>query len=483
MFEPESGISTCIIILQKIKTNGTNIVKCLDLSEIDNIIDKYNYFADVVWKEHPRNKNDIISFKIKKLEEIKFESITQNVFYNNIDYVFNISNDIFQKIENGSDFLETILKAEAGVISGQDDLFVDYDYRIVEKKVKEFIQGEKIDSLNKMLREKLSKLEKLPKFNADNIVDYVKGENIEKYYFNSYFKLYYEPDLLLRPGIKNNKMRINKLIVFDKKSTYTIKAVVTDRIIIPKSNNEVRFYYSTNDDIDYLYYCCGILNSSLMKFYYSGKMGNRQFPIKKINDNNKDIYELLVQNIKQIHKITSDFQKLKIGKIDFESKYFINNIINELEVYPIEEKNKYFDLHVPKNIGSRLFIESPQISEKDDRIIKLNKDGLELICKDKNIAKILFEHYFKHAYGDLNELDIYINITQMDESKFNKIKNEISEKIRLIENKINILVYALYFDIKVDHKHGKILNEKKILSNKFVKAIEKDISTILQQPK
>lgn len=89
---------------------------------------------------------------------------------------------------------------------------------------------------------------------------------------------------------------------------------------------------------------------------------------------------------------------------------------------------------------------------------------------------MIFKKYLKDAYGNLNELNININLTEMQESKFNKIKDEIQKEIELIEKNIDLFVYALYFNLKVKYKNGKILNKEELLSNKNVKKIERFIN-------
>jgi len=476
LFEPEAGIATSIIVLRKVKCSKDHLVRCLDLSSMKSIVEKYNAIAEVTWKEFHRNKNDIVSFRTRRVDEFEFIEVFQRELYNNIDYIFTFNKDIHNKIEQNSEFLENVLQAEAGVISGQDDLFVDYNVMKLETQVREFLTKKDIQRINKMLREKLEKLENLPEFSKENIVDYVKGENIEKYFFSNLYALYYDPPLLLRPGKKENKMMLHKLIVFDKKSTYTIKAVVTEKTIIPKSNNEVRFYYSENDNLDFLYYCCGILNSSLMKFYYAGKMGNRQFPIKKITNSNISIYIPLVKEVKKIQKTKSDYQKFTKGNINFESDFFKGSVSPTLDLFSIEEPNEYFDLKVPTALGTNFLVESPRIFSEDGRVILLNAGGLKVVCKDDRIARMIFERYFENTYGDLQELDISINMTQMDEKKITRIEHEILHEIELIERNIDILVYALYFDLPIELQGNHKKNAEKILLNENVKEIERKLN-------
>ncbi len=145
-----------------------------------------------------------------------------------------------------------------------------------------------------------------------------------------------------------------------------------------------------------------------------------RFPIKKI-EGNEEIFEYIVKEVKEIHKLKSDYYKFKKGNVEFESDYFIKNILPKLEVYPIEEPNKYFDLKVPKSLGSNFIVDSPHIYPDDGRVLVLNNDGLKIVCYNEEIAKMIFEKYFKDIYGDLHELDISINISQLDREKMHKI--------------------------------------------------------------
>jgi len=282
--------------------------------------------------------------------------------------------------------------------------------------------------------------------------------------------IYYDPEKLWRAREPKEMEKQYKLIL-------SCDYFYVDSIGIYPLFNAVKgknCYFLTNANEDILYYICGILNSKLGEYYrYETQIDNyERFPIRKI-DFDDDKFNILVKETKSIHDLKSDYIKLKNGKTNFKSKFFNVKIITNLDFYPIEDENDYFELIYPKGLGVRDFIESPEISETDKTIIELNKDGLIISCKNEEISKFIFEKYFKDNYGYLSEMDLNINISQLDTKKFNSIEEEIINKISEIERKIDLTVYSIYFDINIIYKNGKILNEKEILSNKFVKKIEK----------
>ena len=115
------------IAIEKLAKNENNIhsIKFLELSDIRTIKEKYNVIAKIEWKSSQKNKNDISSFIVKKPKDLKFIPIDQASLYNNPDYIFTPEDEIMLEIEKNTDFLERILTTEAGVISGQDELYVD----------------------------------------------------------------------------------------------------------------------------------------------------------------------------------------------------------------------------------------------------------------------------------------------------------------------------------------------------------------------
>jgi len=471
MFAPESSVATTIIVMIKKKTEDNYKIKYLDLSNLNSIKEKYDYFNYIEWKKPAKNKNDIQLFNTKKIEELKFSIYTRNEFLANPDYELIKIDPIVKMIEKDTDYLLNFGNFQLGIQTSNDKVFVGDNKRKILENIETYIKNEDLDY----------------KVNEDKIEKYIEHQNLEKYGINGSKFIYYDKILekLIHEKANKEERRASMWLRDENKLRKSYKLLIgayyfyvdnKKYMLAQNCIDKKNLYFLNNNNEDILYYICGILNSYLGVFYRNKTQidNYERFPIKNIKEH-EQIFHYIVKEVKNIHKIKSDYLKLKNGKINFESDFFIKNISKRLKIYPIEEKNEYFNLNLPKGIGVKIFVNSPKISKENDRIIKLNEEGLELVCKNRDISKILFEHYFKDAYGDLNELDININITQMDDFKFNKIKNEISKKIRSIENTINILVYTLYFDIKIKYKNEKIFNEKEILSNKYVKNIEKNI--------
>jgi len=476
MFDPEAAIATCIIVLRKSPPVTDHCVRCLDLSSISPLKKKYDIFADIEWKGAATNKNDIVSYKNLDINEIEFVEILQSDFIKSHDYILSLQPNPTAIIETDSESLERILKLGSGVRTGQDDLFVDSSASALSTRIKTFLNTKDLSNINKMLKSQLLKLERFPPYNEANIVDFVKEDNIQQYSLNGSYKVYYEPIIMSRPGMKEVQLIENKLIVFDKKSTYTINAVVTSEVVIPKGNNQVRLYYSLDNDIDCLYYCCAVLNSSLMKYYYTKRMGNRYFPIRKINDTNKEIYDLIVAKSKQVHDLKSDYQKLIDGNSNFVSDYFKSETHRGLEIFSLDSQNIYFELDFPTQIGADFSIEDPHLNLSNPKDILLNSHGLVLKFRNEEIAKKVFSRYLKDLSGSFYEQNVRINITFLDEEQVSSFKRRIDVLIMSLEDEINMLVYGLYLNIPLNIANQAIVNTESIQSNTLVQEIERHLS-------
>jgi len=478
MFEPEAAIATCIIVLRKGSPEEGHRVRYRDLSGVSTLKDKYEVFADIEWKGAASNKNGILTYRNRNIDEIQFMEVSQSEFINNHDYIFSLQSSPITTIEADSESLEKILTLGSGVRSGQDDIFVDSDVSTLSTRIQTFLSTKDLSNINKMLKGPLSKLERFPEYSKANIIDFVKEDNIKQYYLNGSYKIYYEPAIMARPGPKEIQMIANKLIVFDQKSTYTISAVVTSEVIIPKGNNQVRFYYTLKENKEDLYYCCAILNSPLMKYFYAKRMGNRYFPIRKINDTNREIYDYIVAKSKQVHEIKADCQKLLVGDTNFVSDYFNTEILGGLEVYPLDSQNNYFELDFPSQLGADFTIDSPHLNPNDTREIILNSQGLVLKFKDEVIAENVLARHLKDLSGNLNEQDVMINITFLDEEQVATFKHRVDAITASLESEVNLLIYGLYLNIPIQIVNQKIVNPESILSNNLVQEIEQELSAL-----
>ena len=472
MFSPESAIATCIIVLSKRKKKEYDKIRYIDLSDIDSIKEKYDHFNEIVWKGNKKNKNDIESFKTKKPKEFKFFEIDQNEFRHNFDYEFIKLDPLSKPIEKDTQMLGMLGDLNCGISTANDKVFISKSKEKLGHQIKTYIREERFDYI----------------YSAENIKEYIFSPSVKSYSSGNIIFIYYDKKLieLIKEKCKREGKNFNARFRDEKKLSKMNKLVITAHYFFV--DNKGRYpslncidgkntYYLLSEEEDTIYYICGIMNSKLSQYYRKKtNIDNyERFPIKKY-DKNKQIFDYIVTEVKNIQKLKSDCIKLEKVRVDFESDLFVNKIFKKLEIYPIEEKNEFFDLQIPRGIGMRLYIESPTISEDDKKVVELNKNGLKIICKNEEIANMIFKKYLKDAYGNLNELNININFTEMQESKFNKIKDEIQKEIGLIEKKIDIFVYALYFNLKVKYKSSKILNEKELLSDKNVKKIERFIN-------
>lgn len=460
MFSPEAAIATAIILMRKTKPEKGHKIKYLDISNNDTIVGKYNFFNEIEWKDDPKNKNDIISFKTKKPSELNFIEYPVSTFFKNPDYELIIIDQIIRKIEEKTDYLILFGIWTNGIITKADRLFFNFSSKILEKIIRNEFGDDEFDS-NKIK----------PSINPGQIIKY--GIDSEPGF------IYYDTEKLWRARDENEMKKQYKLIL-SCDYFYVDSDYVHPLFNAVKNKNS---YFLTNTDEDILYYICGVLNSKLGWFYrLKTQIDNyERFPIRKIKGNQKIVNEIASKS-KYIHQLKADYRKFQNGEANFTSDFFLNEIADKLGVYPIEEKNEHFKLEIPKGIGANYLIDDSKIDSDNPKIIVLNKDGLELNCKTEDIARMIYDIYIKDNYGDLNELDININLTQLDKKAMGQLIEIIEKEISIVEREIDLLVYALYFDIKVELKKGRIQNEKEILMNEKVREIRLYLNNIRTPP-
>jgi hypothetical protein len=286
MFSPEASISTAIILMTKNKPDKNHKVKYLDISDLDSVKEKFDYFNIIEWKEPAKNKNDILSFKTKNINDLKFKEISINSFLKNEDYELIKFDENLEKIKESTDFLINFGVWTNGIITKEDNLFFDYNKKKLEKIIKERFGERNFDS--RKIKQSI---------NPKQIIDYTLDS--EPGY------IYYDKDKLWRERDPNEMKKRYKLIL-------SCDYFYVDSIGVYPLFNAVKgknCYFLTNDNEDILYYISGILNSKLGKYYrYETQIDNyERFPIKKI-DFNGDIFENFVKEIKDIHEIKSDYE-------------------------------------------------------------------------------------------------------------------------------------------------------------------------------
>lgn len=468
MFTPESAIATSIIVMEKTKPKEGHRIKYLDISNIDSIDGKYNHFNEIEWEENPKDKNDIISFKTKKPKNLKFFEVSADELMNNSDYELIVIDKIVKEIEKNTELLLKFGDFQLGIQTSNDDVFVNTDVKQLISNVEGYVEDEELDYEVK----------------AENIIPYIEHQNIERFGINGSKLIYYDKKLekLIHQKASDENRRASMWLRDEEKLKKPYKLLVgaytfyvDDKKYMLAQNciDKKNLYFLINENEEILYFICGILNSKVGKYYrYKTQIDNyERFPIKNIKGNQKLIGEISSKS-KYIHQLKADYRKLKNGEAEFSSEFFIKRIKDNLKIYPIEEKNEYFELEIPTGFGTSHLIDEPEIVQDKQKIIVLNKDGLKLKCKTEEIARMIFDIYIKDNYGDLSELNININLTQMDKNAMGQLIKIIDHKINDVEREIDLLVYALYFEIKVGLKGGKIQNEKEILENDNVKEIE-----------
>lgn len=465
MFSPESAIATVIIIMSKRKKKDNDKIKYLDLSNINSIKGKYDYFNDIVWRGEQKDKNDIESFATKPLISLNFVELDQNEYLSNLDYEFVRPNPIVQLIEKDTEFLGTFGDLNCGISTANDKTFIASTRDELEGQMKQFINNIGFNY----------------QFNDSNIREYIFSKDIRKYSVDKIMYIYYDENLFelmkekckqesksynARFGDENKLSTKNKLIISAHSFYVDTSARFPSLNCIDGKNT---YYLIAKDDI--LYYTCAILNSKLGYYYRKIKnIDNYEiFPIRSISETDP-VFRLLVNEVKAIHELKSDNNDLKKGITQYISKYFKEKILPQLEIFSIEEPNKYFDLKIPPGIGANFFVDSPKISIYNDRVIELNDSGLIIECIDKETADFIFEKFIKELYGDIHELNVTINLTPIE--RITLIEKDIIKEINKIENTINMLVYSIYFKIPTSIVDGLLKNELDIKLNANVHEIE-----------
>jgi hypothetical protein len=461
MFAPEAGIGTSIIVMSKIKPKLEHKIKILDLSEIPSIVEKFNVIAKIKWSKNPKDKNDIMNFESYSVSSLKFKSIPQNNFLNTIDYIFS-ENELKFKIEINASKLDSFLLMKSGVNTGDDTIFVNKDKKIIQNNVtKNIVDSLDYNDVNITLRNELiqrAKRNKFGSFTESQLYPFLVEKDIDKHSLTPSAFIYYDPDILLRPGESQNILNPQKLIVHDNKSAYKVFSSVTDNeIIIPKQNDRIRYYL--NEDADLLFAVCSILNSKVMEYYFKISFGARIFPIKN-NLKNHKLYKKLVQLSKEIHDLTYDKNILNVSTVLFKSNWFKKNISPKIAIISILEGSDLWKLSYTNDMVHDYYVSNVKIDEERKHEIILNSET-KIICKDNEVAQKLYNTYLKAYDGDLSEQEININLTEFTKpEKYSEIAKSIENKCLEIESEIDDLVFKIY-DID-DNEKGIILNELKV---------------------
>lgn len=283
------------------------------ISLVLNKISKNNEIKIVRNKETVLNKDNAISF-------IKQVSFAKD------NYIFNINSDakiekIINKMKTNSTQLNKIVNIKEGIKTGNDKIFLSY--------TKE----------------------------SNNCYKVLKGRNIDKYYCSSDIFITYDIKQLSRPQKINNFLIDEKIMI--RRVGKTIIACYDDKKYFCLHT----LYTALSIDNTYdLKYILGLLNSNIIKFYYTSnnlKKGSifpeirifelNELPIPKIDLKNKkqkeqhdkivELVEHMIEIQKQLHSVKTESDKqFYQKKADIIDKQ-IDTLVYELyELTPEEIK-------------------------------------------------------------------------------------------------------------------------------------------------
>lgn len=296
MFAPEAGIATSIIVMSKGRPNKNSRIKYLDLSDIDNIPEKYNSFCNISWNDRRKNKNDIKKFTIKGLEEIPFMEVFQRNFHEKNDYIisYSVYDEILDIIEKQSVPITTYSNKNMGVDVGDLNYLVDKSTTGIKNKIIKYVFADNLRNFGKTSLNYISDNLKNGKINKNfdekRVVPFVYQKHMKRYGYSERYYTYLDSDILWRSRLKNKDnifdnpiMSKTKMGVVEKRGSGEIFAFVSNEIILPQHGG--RFMYLVpNDSVSEsdLYLISSIINSDIIQIYYKlRQQGDKDVLIKK----------------------------------------------------------------------------------------------------------------------------------------------------------------------------------------------------------
>jgi hypothetical protein len=113
---------------------------------------------------------------------------------------------------------------KSGVNTGDDTIFVNKDKKIIQNNVtKNIVDSLDYNDVNITLRNELiqrAKRNKFGSFTESQLYPFLVEKDIDKHSLTPSAFIYYDPDIILRPGESQNILNPQKLIVHDNKSAY-----------------------------------------------------------------------------------------------------------------------------------------------------------------------------------------------------------------------------------------------------------------------
>jgi len=453
MFLPEASIGTAIIVMTKEKSCN-NKFKYLDLSNVPEVIDKYRAICQINKNNGQyKNKNAIEAFSEKNIKTMPFIEIEQSKILNRKGYIINYSQEeiLLEKIEKQSVELSYYGNLNAGVGPGDVNYLVDETIEGLKGKIHKYVFSGDLSKLNKTSRDYIEQNIRngrlIRKLDESKIVKFIFQKHMEKYYYEKYYYIYHDRYVIWRARLHKNDGKESilnkyKLFLVEDRNNGKFDALIVNELVLPQDGG--RFNYiipSEKTTIDDLYCIAAIINSDVIQFFYKSRMqGNKDIPVKKLSQislNNKGRLAILS---KELHELKKDNYNLINANYKFASKWFKENVNNQLETFNVLEENKYWAILLHSSLPE--YIVNKAAINGD--IVKLNST-LDIKFRDGTIAKSFFEFCIRNYSGDLLEHPLIINVTEvLGNNKYPGIISLANNKISDKENEINNLVSNIY---------------------------------------
>lgn len=451
MFYPDAGVSTSIIVMRKKAPNDKHEISYLDLSDIDNIKDKYEVFSNIEWSTRTGklNKNDIKKFKVKELGQIDFKNVNQTGFLGNNDYVFSLDEasemKVLNKIETQSIPVTAYSSKNMGVDLG-DLVLAKNTPNEVQDVIENIIFKKELNGLNQTLSIHLKKQFNAGKINMkfDNskVVRFVYQKHLQPYGMNQISYTYLDPDILWRARIKNRKVLLDnpinskyKLFILERREKEQILSLVTEENIVPQHGG--RFMYLAQSDLldlDEMYLLAAIINSKVLHYFYKKRfIGNKDILVSKLEHINEGLKYEIIKISKELHLIEK--QKLSYFNIDLLDFNEDNNIkVNILS------ESSYWNLNINEGLIQDFNVEKIQI-DLVENYIRIN-DSISLTVNGNTNLQQLYEQV-KEYKGNLLEKALLINILKLTGAEESYLKG-LNERSLSLKNELDELVYKVY---------------------------------------
>lgn len=480
MFAPEAGVATSIIVMSKKKPNKDNKIKYLDLSEINDIPEKYDLFCNITWDERKKDKNDIKKFTLKNLDKIPFNEVVQECYLEKNDYIIkhSINDEILDTIEKQSVAITYYSDKNTGVDVGDLNYLVDATKKGIKNKIIRHVFAADVKDFNRTSREYiLSNIENEKintNFDDKCILPFVYQKHMQRYGYSEKFYTYLDHNILWRSRLHNKKnifanpiTNDMKLCVVEKRGKGEIFALVSNEIILPQHGG--RFMYivpSESFSTDDLYLVAGIINSDIVQLYYRFRQqGDKDVLIKKIADISLDDKNKLIDLSKQLHSLTKDRLNFEKDNICFETQWFKDNIGTNIEILNLTDGCNYWKLITENELFQDYIVDDAKIDENDKKIILLNPE-LKLEVEDNKLAEKIFKTYLKKYSGNITEDYIFVNVTKLRNHDFYlNAKDMIDKKISSVNEELNKTVCKIYGLEDKEKQINNLLNVQEIIAD------------------